>query len=289
MTKIMVTGAAGGYGSYAVEYAKQFAGENMEVYGLVRKQADAEQLESKGIKARIGDYTNHDSLLKAFEGIDRVLFVSVSVHDMQKGVPAAAKEAGVKFIAYTSLYGLEHEKFGLEINHRQTEQLISETGIAHAFLRNCWYLEMPASISKAALATGVYPYYAEKGKLSFALKRELAEAGARVITAEDPTKFGETIDLSATPVSYRELGEATAQIANREIEVKLVGKDLFVAELANSGISDLGLMLGNAYQDFAMTEGHNEEKATPSMFEQVLGHKLTPLADALKEAIEKAC
>lgn len=263
---------------------KEFVAD-AEVYGLVRKQTDAERLEKRGIKARIGDYTNRESLVRAFEGIDRVLFVSVSNHAMQQKVPAAAREAGVKFIAYTSLYGLEHEKFGLEINHRQTEQLIRETGVPHAFLRNCWYLEMPASLSRSAMQTGNYLYYANKGRLSFALKRELAEAGARVITAENPTAWGEAIDLSASPVSYRELGEATARIADRDIDVREVSKAAFNAELGAGFISEVGLMLGNAYQDYAMSIGHEEEKANPDVFEKVLGHKLTPLEDALKEAI----
>ncbi len=88
--KIMVTGATGGYGSYAVDFVREFA-PNAELSGLVRNEAKAKTLDAKGVIARIGDYTNPDSLVKAFDGIERLLFVSISQYEIQKNVVAAAK------------------------------------------------------------------------------------------------------------------------------------------------------------------------------------------------------
>lgn len=44
------------------------------------------------------------SPVRAFEGIDRLFFVSVPVHEVQIPVVEAEKEVGIQFIAYTSLY-----------------------------------------------------------------------------------------------------------------------------------------------------------------------------------------
>lgn len=279
--KIMVTGVAGGYGHYAVDYVKQFAPE-AEVHGLVRNSDDAAVLEAKGIHARIGDYSDKASLVKAFEGIDRLLFVSVPVHELQIPVVEAAKEAGVKFIAYTSLHDPQYAKFGLEINHTQTEKLIKESGIPHTFLRNCWYLEMAAPLAATAVKTGRYPYYAGDAKVSWALKRELAEAGARVITGEG---YDEVLELAGVPVSYKEIGEAAKAVTGKDIEIKLVSKDEFGAMMEGSGIDQVGLMLGGAYQDYALVGNNGEAESTADTFEKVLGHPLTPLAEAIKELI----
>ena len=279
--KIMVTGAAGGYGHYAVDYVKAFAPE-AEVYGLVRNSNDAAKLEAKGIHARIGDYADKASLVKAFDGIDRLLFVSVPTHELQIPVVAAAKEAGVGFIAYTSIHDPQYSKFGLEINHRQTEELIRQSGIPHTFLRNCWYLEMAAPLTAAAVKTGRYPYFAGEAKMSWALKRELAEAGARVITGEG---YPESVELAGKPVSYREMGEATQTLTDKPIQIMPVSKEEFNTLLASSGIDQVGLMLGNVNQDYALTGNNGEAESTPDAFEQVLGHPLTPLAEALKELI----
>lgn len=279
--KIMVTGAAGGYGHYAVDYVKQFASE-VEVYGLVRNSDDAAVLEAKGIHARIGDYSDKASLAKAFDGIDRLLFVSVPVHELQINVVEAAKEAGVQFIAYTSLHDPQYAKFGLEINHRQTEELIRESGIPHTFLRNCWYLEMAAPLAATAVKTGRYPYYAGDAKVSWGLKRELAEVGARVITGEG---YDEVLELGTTPVSYKEIGEAAKVASGKDIEIMPVSKDEFGAMMEGSGIDQVGLTLGGAYQDYAIAGNNGEAESTPDTFEKVLGHPLTPLAEALKELI----
>ena len=279
--KIMVTGAAGGYGHYAVDYVKAFAPE-AEVYGLVRNADDAAKLEAKGIHARIGDYANKTSLLKAFEGIDRLLFVSVPNHELQKGVVAAAKEAGVGFIAYTSLHDPQYQKFGLETNHKQTEELIRQSGIPHTFLRNCWYLEMAAPLAATAVKTGRYPYYAGDAKVSWAMKRELAEAGARIITGNG---YPEVIELAGKPVSYREIGEAAQMLTDKSIEIMPVTKDEFNSLMVSSGIDQIGLMLGSVYQDYALAGNNGEAESTPDAFGQVLGHPLTPLTEALKELI----
>lgn len=279
--RIMVTGAAGGYGHYAVDYVRQFAPE-AEVYGLVRNADDAAKLEAKGVHARIGDYADKASLARAFEGVERLLFVSVPVHELQVNVVEAAKDTGVGFIAYTSLHDPQYAKFGLEANHRQTEQLIKETGIPHTFLRNCWYLEMAAPLAAAAVKTGRYPYYAGDALVSWALKRELAEAGARVVTGEG---YGEILELGTTPVSYRQIGEAAQALADRDIEIMAVDKDEFNSLMEGSGIDQVGLMLGGAYQDYAIAGNNGEAESTPEVFEEVLGHPLATLEEALKELV----
>lgn len=71
--KIMVTGANGGYGHYAIQYLKEFAPAGTELYGLVRDDKKAQQLMKQGITPRIGDYSNVASLVEAFKGIDRLL------------------------------------------------------------------------------------------------------------------------------------------------------------------------------------------------------------------------
>ncbi|MDO4632960.1 MAG: NAD(P)H-binding protein [Eubacteriales bacterium] len=108
--KIMVTGATGGYGSYAIPFIREFA-PDAEVYGIARNESKASDLERQGIIPRIADYSDVDSLVRAFEGMERLLFISVSVHELQINVVKAAKLAGVQFIAYTSIAGIENNKF----------------------------------------------------------------------------------------------------------------------------------------------------------------------------------
>lgn len=279
--KILVTGATGGYGGYAVEFIKEFAPE-AELYGLARDEEKASILRSKGVTPRIGDYSNPESLVAAFQGIDRLLFVSVSVFELQKPVVEAAKKAGVGFIAYTSLAGLENAKFGLEFNHRAMEQLIRESGIPHVFLRNNWYLELSQDVISAAAKTGKLPFYAGNGKVSWALRKDYAEAGARVITGDN---YPEILEFAGEPVSYPELAKAIEEATRHSVKAHPASKGEFTNWLIHNGATPLGLMLGENYQDYALAGNNGEEELNPRDFELALGHPLRSLPDSIKELL----
>lgn len=52
-----------------------------------------------------------------------------------------AKEANVRFIAYTSGTKATESKMMIANDHRETEKAIIESGIPYSFLRNNLYLE----------------------------------------------------------------------------------------------------------------------------------------------------
>ena len=54
---IMVTGAAGGYGTYALEYLKKYA-PNDAIIAQVRDKAKAKALEKQGYEVRAADYAD---------------------------------------------------------------------------------------------------------------------------------------------------------------------------------------------------------------------------------------
>ncbi len=282
MMKIMVTGATGGYGTYAIPFIKEFA-PDAEVYGIARNAAKAADLEKQGIIPRIADYSNVDSLVKAFEGIERLLFISVSVHDLQKNVVKAAKLADVQFIAYTSIAGIENSKFGLEINHRATENLIVESGIKHTFLRDNWYLDMMQGMILSAAKSGKMPYIAGDGKVAWALKKDYAEVGARVITGEG---YPEVLELAGKPVTYAELAEAVAEAAGHPVEAYPASQAEYTNWMMANGASQMGVMLGNSYQEYALAGNNGEEDLSPTDMEKVMGHPLRSLTEAVKELFD---
>ena len=272
---IMVTGVTGGYGAYALEYLKEFA-EDEEIYALVRSEEKAKDFSD--VNVRIGDFADADSMVEALKDIDRLLFVSVPVPGIQKNVVDACVANDVKYIAYTSIFGAENEKFGLEINHRQTEEWIKESGIKHTFLRDNWYVDMMASYMNACEKAGEFIYYSKDGVISWALKREYAEAGARVILNGN---YGEVVNLSNTPVTYAELAESIG------LETKEVIKEEFMAQMADMDISEMGVMIASNYQDYALAGNNGEDEGDPSEFEEVLGHPLAPYSESVREVIDK--
>lgn len=276
---ILVTGASGGYGSAALQYLKKFA-PDANLYGLVRDPAKGETLKRQGIQVRIGDYADLNSMRGALKGIDRLLFVSSPMPDIQKNVVTAAKENDVQYIAYTSIFQPEFSKFGLEINHSQTEQWLRDSKIRYTFLRNSWYIEVNQAMFTYAKQTNRFDYFATKGKLSFALKREYAEAGARIIADGHGPAIA---NLANTPRSYAEIGEVIKQTLSKSLMIRQVAEVDFVPNLIQAGIDPNWANVAKTYQAYTYNGNNGEYLAEPTEFEQILGHPLTDLSTAIKE------
>lgn len=278
---IMVTGAAGGYGTYALKYLKEFA-PNDKIIAQVRDERKAEILRQQGYEVRIADYADPDGMKKILKGIDRLLFVSSPIPGIQKNVVDAAKENGVKYIAYTSIFDPHRPKFGLEINHLQTEEWIRESGIPHTILRDGWYTEVNQGLIRYAYQTKEYPYIADKGVISTALKREYAEAGARVITGNE---YPEIIELTGRPYSYFELGKAIEEALGGQINIVHTDQNDALSKMIQGGASEQWSQVSLAYQGYTLQDNTGEREADPTDFEKVLGHTLTPLSEAIKEIV----
>jgi len=278
---IMVTGANGGYGSLAIDYLQKIA-PNDNLFGLVRSEAKGAALIKKGVNVRIGDYADIDSMRNALKGIDRLLFVSASIPNVQKNVVDAAKENGVKYIAYTSIFQPDYSKFGLEINHKQTENWLKESGIPHTFLRNSWYMDLTKAFFEYAQKTQQFPYFSQNGLLSYALKRDYAEAGARVIAAGN---YGEIVNLSADPITFKQLGKATEEALDEKLDIKEIPASEFIPDMDQANVPAQLSMMSDSFQKYTLKGNNGENLADSSEFEKVLGHPLTNLPDAIRETL----
>lgn len=71
----LLTGATGELGTYALHYLKEQV-DLTDIVALARTEEKAAKLREQGIEVRIADFSDYTSLVKAFNGVDRMLFVS---------------------------------------------------------------------------------------------------------------------------------------------------------------------------------------------------------------------
>lgn len=282
----LLTGVTGELGAYALQYLKEQVGLN-DIIGLVRSEEKAAALRKEGINVRIADFGDYESLLEAFNGIDRLLFISsqpggaISRSEQHKNVVHAAKEKGVSFIVYTSFPKGPNSNSPLAQDHILTEKLISESNIPHTFLRNNWYLENEADTLHAAAAGHPFTYSAGEGKVGWALKREFSEAAINVLTGK--VLAPEILELSGHPISYAELAEALKTASGQDFEVAAMSDTDYQSALINNGVPEsvveFILMIQNDIRNSELDVVSND-------FETALGKPLTPIVDALKEFYE---
>lgn len=224
---IAVTGASGQLGRLIVAALLEKVAP-ATIVALVRDPAKLDDLAAQGVTVRAFDYNHADTLATALSDIDRLLLISSSAvgqRDAQhRAVIAAANQAGVGFIAYTSILHADTNPLDLAIEHRATEAMLAESGVPHALLRNGWYTENYAQGAPAAVAHGAVFGSAGTGRISGAARADYAAAAVAVLTAEAATPATYELagddaftmtelaaalrDLSGQPVTYQDLPEA---------------------------------------------------------------------------------
>ncbi|MCH9266098.1 NAD(P)H-binding protein [Pediococcus acidilactici] len=281
---ILVTGATGNFGGYALKVLQDLVPED-NLYGLARTEEKGAKLKEAGIKVRIGDYTDSASLQKAFEGIDRLLFVSSTTDgDRQaqhRDVVEAAKAAGVGYIAYTSFGKATESTSPLAADHRFTEQLIEESGIAHTFLRNNWYLENEAAFLAAGAKGGKFIYAGGNGQAGWALRREYAEVAARAVSGK--FDFPKILELGGSLRTYEDLGAALRGATGKDLEVISADEATAAKNLVEN--AEVPQNVAELLVSFQQIVKSGALAVQPDDFEKYLGKPLTPMVDAIKEVL----
>ncbi len=183
---IGITGATGHLGYLTVQALLNLSVPPTEIVALVRNLEKASGLSAKGVQVRHADYTQPETLRAALQGIDKLLLISsndvANRVGPQQNVVAAAKQAGVKLIAYTTILRADTSTMRLAEDHKHTEAAIRESGIPFVFLRNGWYLENynPAQAAEHGVIAG----NAGKGLVSAAARADYAEAAAVVLSQD---------------------------------------------------------------------------------------------------------
>ena len=176
MSKILITGATGYYGKATVDFLlNEIIPDKISV--LVRHENKATDLREKGVNIIVADYDDYASLVNAFKGIDKLLFVSgndlVNRNRQHENVVKAAKEADVKTIIYTS-FERKNETENSQIaaiadTHLKTEKWLADSGIPYTLLKNNVYMDViPMLIGEKILETNTIFFPAGNGRAGVA-------------------------------------------------------------------------------------------------------------------------
>lgn len=282
--KILITGATGKFGLKVVEtLLKSVPVQSLAV--SVRDPQKAEGLAARGVEVRQGDFDHPETLADTFTGIDRLLIVSTDGDNETRirqhgNAVAAALEAKVGFIAYTSVGNAQESGLFLAPVHKATEEAIRKTGIPYSFLRNNWYLENEIPSIQGILAGAPWVTSAEDGKVGWALQQDYADAAAAVLSGDGHENT--IYELSGEPLTQDEITQALGTVLEKEIPIVKVDDVSYGETMVKAGVPDFVVPFLLAIQK-GIRDGELDIRSDD--FEKLLGRKPVPVREALSRLV----
>lgn len=243
---ILVTGASGNLGKATLNYLATQV-DSTSLYALVRDVDKAKDIAEKGIDLRIGDYDNHDSLVSAFTGVERVFLVGtvafVDRFAQHKNVIDAAKQAGVKYLVFSSIQRKEGVDFDIPGNTQSdilTEQYLVNSGLSYTILKNTLYADtFPLFLGSGFMQVGAKIALAKEAqKIPFATRLDLAEAAANVLI-NPSSHLNKTYTLTGSELlSFFEVTEMASKVKGSQVTYTQISKEEYIAQFVANGLPD---------------------------------------------------
>jgi NAD(P)H dehydrogenase (quinone) len=140
----------------------------------------------------------------------------------------AAREAGVRHVAYTSHLNPVAENLAvITPDHRKTEKALHKSGLAWTVLRNTFYAEYQVPAGAQAIATGRLVHNNGDGRTAYVSREDCAAAAAAILTTDGHED--KAYDITG-PEALGQDGVAAwlSEVSGRPVEAVAVDDEAFI-------------------------------------------------------------
>ncbi|MDQ6750498.1 MAG: SDR family oxidoreductase [Actinomycetota bacterium] len=283
MATYAITGASGQLGHLAVHELLARGVPTSDVVAIVRTSAKAADLAKRGVQIRDADYAHPQTLSAALDGVDRLLLISSSEAGQRvahhTNVIEAAKSAGTARIVYTSMLNADDTTNPLVGEHQDTERVLRAAGVPFTLLRNGWYTENYTDQLDQYLQSGEILGVAGNGRISAATRQDYASAAAAALLQDDDDN--RTYELGGPAFDLHELARVISEVTGTTVTYTDLSVDDYASRLERAGLDEASARFVAAL-DASIANGELETASQD--LEQLLGHEVTPLVDAIRAA-----
>ena len=288
MTKILVTGVTGLIGKATVQHLLKKGVPANQIMGLSRKKEGTEDLAAKGVEVRLGDYFDHDSLLRAFAGVDKIMLTStVAFTDrftQHYNAITAARQAGVKQIVYMSVMRKEGSRRIMpEVTESDlfTEQVLKSSGLDYTILYHPPFMDaLPFYYDSNPYENGI-KVPANNGKMAPATRDELAEAHAEILST--PGHENKTYSLGGSEaVSFADIAKVLAEVKGQPVRFTTITAEEYIDLMVAPGFPRNVAEFITSWA-VAMEEGEFEHQSGD--LERLLGRKTKTFREYIESTL----
>ena len=246
--KIIVSGASGQLGSLVIDelLARKVAPENLILVSRTPNTAHLQGYAARGASVRFGDFNEPESLDDAYRGGTRMLLISINGGggdrpELHKAAIDAAVRAGVKHIAYTSYVNADlNETSTIAVDHRRTERILEQSGVAWTMLRNQIYANGLVDQAVQIVRDGGLATHTPDARVAYVTREDCAAAAAAVLAT--PGHENKAYNITGPDaIGPRELVALASEISGKRVELMIYSEADYRARLAQSGLAQAAI------------------------------------------------
>ncbi|HET9170913.1 MAG TPA: SDR family oxidoreductase [Actinospica sp.] len=284
---IVITAASGNLGKLVLDGLLERGVPAAGIRAVVRTPAKLADYADRGVEVVAGDYADQDSLVAGLAGAEKLLLISSAGSGEERikqhlNAVAAAKQAGVKHLVYTSITHAEDSAIAFSWVHKDTEAAVRASGIPFTFLRNNWYFENLLGSVGSALEHGAFIGVAADAKIAYATRADYAAAAVAVLAGEGHE--GKTYELNGdVAVTNTEIAAEVSAQSGKPVAYAPMSEEEFAKTLEGFGLP--AAFAGELAQaDFAISQGALSE--TTGDLKALIGRPTTTAAEAVAQALK---
>jgi len=278
---LIITGATGKLGRLVADSLLANGTPASDIIATGRSIDKLADLAARGVTVAELDYAKPETVTAVVKPGDTLLLVSASEPggraDLHAAVIAAAKDAGIARIVYTSAPKATTSELVLAPDHKATEEVLVASGVPFTILRNGWYTENYAGEIEKARESGAIVASVGEGRVASASRKDYADAAAVVLAGDGHE--GSIYELSGdTAWNFDDLAAVIAGVVGRDVVftnlTPAAHTELLLSFGLDAGTAGFVVALDGNIRDGILAE-------TSGDLARLIGRPTTPLAEGL--------
>lgn len=263
--KILVIGATGNTGSLLVPRLLD-AGSDVRIF--VRDEKKAKPLKDSGAEVIIGDLDRPETIVPAFEGVDKIYLLTwngPTQLQQAENVIKAASKAGNPHIIRHSMWGPDSRiiKQGLKV-----EEIIKSSGLPWTILKPTFYMQNTMMAAETIATQGNIYWNMKDGKLGMIDVRDIAEAAFAVITGEG-YKGKSYILTGPQAISFTDIAKILSRVLEKEVNYINVPGEASLQAMVGLGVPE---WIAKGFVELSEGFSENFANRTTQNVEILTGH-----------------
>lgn len=285
-TEILITGATGTTGQYAIEHLLAKGKRVRAMVRTVDHRSDA--LEALGVEVVKGDFMDIDSLEAAMKGIKRAYFLYPFIDYLPKAAAYFAKAAkNMKLemvVAMSQMGASENSPSPATQNHSIAERIMDWANIGAVHIRPALFGWNYLGFAAPTVADHQKFYYPlANAKYSIVHPKDVGEVVAEILANEDTSKhIGNRYEITGpTLYSGQKVAKDISETIDKQVDFVPISVDAWIENIKSH--PTINEFLAKHLKEFSSEVGDGRFSRLTKTVQEITGHRPRSFKTYLEE------